>query len=213
MKNVITVFDMWRAYEYYEKTGYTLKQLTYCIDENRRLLANWYLVYHSGRSFKKIFSDRFEHSFGFGKSERFMKKEWLSHSDESFWVDKEEKPGYYLLNFGREREEDECRKLRFESITFSQQESVISSLKKRRAPLNVVTEAVFSIYDMTGVLLLKGWNHLSDTRTYDGRLLYIGNTASKASGEKIMNIFGFPKKQESDPKHYFGFGAVLMMEK
>ncbi|TSC52450.1 MAG: hypothetical protein LiPW41_220 [Parcubacteria group bacterium LiPW_41] len=196
----------------YEKTGYTREQLESAADSNNKGLANWFLVYHSGKSPKEILNERFENlEFGFGETDRFYKNHWFSYSNESFWTEKKEKAGYYLLNFGGE--EDESRELRFESMTFSEQEEKIRFLfEKRRAPFNIVMEAVFSIYDSFGILLLKQWKHLSDTRIHDGRLLYLGGTASK-SNKKMMNVFGFPKEQESDPKYYYGFGMVLLMRK
>lgn len=197
----------------YDEIGYTQEQLKSAADANNKGLSNWFLVYHSGRSLKEIFNKRFENlEFGFGENNRFNKNYWFQCFNERFWTEKKEKAGFYLLNFVGE--EDEYRELRFESITFSHQEHAIGLLfGKKRAPFSVVMEAVFSIYDVSGILLLRHWNHLSDTRINDGRLLYLGGTASQANGEKIMNVFGFPIEQESNPKHYYGFGAVLMMKK
>ena len=197
----------------FENTGYIREQLESAADANNKGLANWFLVYHSGRSPKEILNKRFENlEFGFGEKNRFDKNHWFSHSNESFWIEKHEKSGYYLLNFIGE--ENEFRELRFESITFSEQEKRIKLLLgKERAPLNIVMEAVFAIYDTYDILSLKHWHHLSSTRSNDGSLIYIGGTCSQASGEKMMNIFMFPKEQENDAKNYYGFGTVLLMKK
>ncbi|RJQ28743.1 hypothetical protein C4565_03225 [Candidatus Parcubacteria bacterium] len=192
--------------------GYTLEQLESAADANKKGLANWFLVYHMGKSPRQILEERFENlDFGFGETDRFQKNHWFSHANEGFWVDKKEESGYYLLNFIGER--DELREMRLESLSFTEQEEKIKLLpSKMRAPLNVVMEAVFSIYDTHNILLLKDWYHLSDARNHDGALIYVGSTGSKVN-EKMMNIFKFPKEQEGDGKYFYGFGAVLILKK
>lgn len=217
--NVVRASDVLPFSEVCKKTeltlfgnsGYSHEQLASAADANNKGLANWFLVYHRGKSPQEILDERFELEFGFGEVDRNQKHHWFSHSNEGFWVDKKEESGYYLLNFIGEG--NEFRETRFESLTFAQQEEKIKLLStKMRAPLNIVMEAVFSIYDVHNILLLRNWNHLSSTRDYDGALIYAGSTGSK-TGERMMNIFHFPKEQENDPRYYYGFGAVLMMKK
>ena len=215
-ERVVTSLDVTRFKESAKDifdTGYTLEQLQSCANANEKGLANWFLAYHQGKSPKEILKERFENlEFGFGENDRFMKSQWFSHSEESFWVEGKEEPGYYLLNFAGE--EDEYRETRFENITFSEQEKRIAMLSgKVRAPFSLVLESVFSIFDTRGTLLLKKWNHLSDTRTNNGSLLYLGSTDCAVSGKKMVNIFEFPKKHEKEEEYFFGTGAVLMLKK
>jgi len=219
-KKVVRASSLLPAHEVYKHTektifadtGYTQEELESAADANRKGLANWYLIYYRGKSPKQILDERFESKFGFGEVERFDKNHWFSHSNESYWTEKAEEPGYYLLNFVGE--EDEYRELRFENLTFSEQEKRIALLSgKERAPFHIVLDAVFSIFDVHRTLVLKHWNHLTNTRINDGSLLYLGATNSKASGEIMMNVFKFPQEQENDPKYYYGFGAVLLHKK
>lgn|GEM_PF-1885979 len=194
-------------------TGYTIQQLQLCMEANEKGLADWFMIYHQGKSPKEILKERFENlEFGFGENDRFMKSQWFSHSGENYWVEGKEEPGYYLLNFVGE--EDEYRELRFENITFSEQEKRIAMLSgKVRAPFSLVLESVFSIFDTHETMLLKKWNHLSNTRTSNGSLLYLGSTDCAVNGKKMINIFEFPKKHEKEEEYFFGTGAVLMMKK
>lgn len=189
--------------------GYERAELESAADANRKGLANWFLVYCSGKSPRWILEKRFDSLFGFGESERFDKNQWFFRNGESFWAGKEYPAGYYLLNFGGETEND--REIRFEGMTFLNQEEAIKKLSnKERAPFGIVLEAVFSVYDAHKILLLEHWNHLSGQRDQSGSLLYLGGTGSKASGEKMINVFEFPKGHETNPKNYYGFGAVLL---
>ncbi|MFA5870876.1 MAG: hypothetical protein WC842_03250 [Candidatus Paceibacterota bacterium] len=213
--NILDVTGKWnRQLKLDTELGYTIEQIESCAEANKNGLANWFLVYHQGKSPKEILAERFKSEFGFGAKNRFEKNLWFSHSNESFWVNKKEDAGYYLINFIGEKEE--YRELRFESTIFAMQEKIIEKLpQKCRAPLGIVLEAVFSIYDSLGILLLEKWSHLSSTRSYDGSLIYLGATWSSENGEKMMNIFKFPKNHEDsvDDFHYYGIGTVLMMKK
>lgn len=212
--NILDVTGKWNRQLKLDITiGYTIEQLESCAEANKNGLANWFMIYHSGKSPKEILKERLENlEFGFGENDRFMKSQWFSHSGENYWVEGKEEPGYYLLNFAGE--EDEYRELRFENITFSEQEKRIAMLfGKVRAPFSLVLESVFSIFDATETLLLKKWNHLSNTRTSNGSLLYLGSTDCAVNGKKMVNIFEFPKKHEKEEEYFFGTGAVLMMKK
>ena len=125
---------------------------------------DWRLIYYSGRSIRQlneiIGTDK-DHQPCFYK----YKQAWYLDKEQDFWADKTPDAGYYLIN---------CMGL-FPSLKYQDQEREIAKLGNNleRTDPHIFTEAVMSIFKLTGERIAQDWLHRSAISTAIGGRVYL----------------------------------------
>jgi len=91
---------------------------------------------------------------------------WLGKSEDK-WATRKPTPGYYLFDFSG----------KWGSMSWDAQEVQITASGPdfERADEAALTEAVFTIFQLTGERLLENWYHWGPTLDSDGDRVYVGN--------------------------------------
>ncbi len=145
---------------------YTEHALRAAANANACSEADWRLVYVNGFSLREQ-----RHLLGTDPKQQpcfDQSYTWLLSKERDVWAAVSRPAGYYLIDFHG----------RFDSISWIDQELLIEQFGNdfsfERADETIVSEAVLTIFKVTGERLMENWRHWGRTLDHDRERVYVG---------------------------------------